>query len=433
MKCVRASVLVGLMTLLCGCPKNSPSPTPQPPRPAGGNPAPPARVRYALAVEGLPTDGRWKCDPAIGDVNGDGHRDLVLLPRLGGGPRAWLGDGAGRWRESSQGLAVGDQSCGGGLELLDLNGDGRLDLLTADHCNGLHAYLGDGQGGWELVARDVHPDEKQVPGGRDANDYIGAEDLAAGDVNGDGHVDVVAVSSGKTGLWVYHGDGTGRNWTWASIDLPREGWAVRAQLVDVNGDGKLDIVATHQKGPRVWLAEGPDQWKAASEGLPTPSIGGIYLCFDMADVNEDGRLDLVASNWVDGPEVYFQQADGRWVQSQDVFPDLLGGSYGLDTGDLDGDGHVDIVITGRKENEVGFVYGVFVLLGDGKGGWTWARDTGLVEHGLARCWGVRIGDLNGDERPDLVVGSGGAVATDMRRSEPVVPERILVWLGTPVK
>ena len=61
----------------------------------------------------------------------------------------------------------------------------------------------------------------------------------------------------------------------------------------MNGDGNRDIVAAYAAGPRVWLGDGKGSWREASQGLPAPEIHGLYWGIDVADLNGDGRIDLV--------------------------------------------------------------------------------------------------------------------------------------------
>ena len=95
--------------------------------------------------------------------------------------------------------------------------------------------------------------------------------------------------------------------------------------------------------------------------------------------------------------------------------------------DMDRDGHLDLLVSGRLTQDVGFVYGVFLLLGDGHGRWTYVPNTGLPETGLAFTWGVAAGDVNGDDILDGAAGSGGIVATDPNVQEPVLSSRLLCW------
>lgn len=385
-------------------------------------------ISFTLRSSGLPVDGMWKCDPVFGDVNGDGKVDLAALPRLGYGPRVWLGNGKGEWTESSKGLKYENRmrSCGGGLSLGDVNGDGLMDLAVADHCQGVFVYLGDGHGEWEVVQQKLFPG-KLVLRNSDRDLYVGAEDLTLADANGDGYPDLIVGAVDEGGVGLYIGDGTGANWEWVSSGLSSVGWVNRVTAADINGDGLIDVVASQSEGVRAWIGDGQGGFTAASTGLPTPMIQGLYTGVAVGDVNEDGRVDIATANWVDGPEIYLQQPDGSWKKTPDVSPEILGGASGLALGDIDNDGHLDIVFSGRLTQNVGYVYGVYVLLGDGRGGWVRAVGGGLPETGLAFTFGVTVGDFDGDGVLDIAAGSGGIVATDRNRLEPVIPSRILVW------
>jgi hypothetical protein len=393
-------------------------------------------VKFTNISEGLPTDGMWKCDPVLVDLNGDKHVDLAALPRLGSGPRVWLGDGSGHWKESSGGLTPGDRSCGGGMEAADVNNDGKLDLVAADHCQGVYVYLGDGAGAWNMVTKELFP--KQLITDEASEMQVmarqGAEDVAVGDVNGDGKLDLVVGGSDKGGINIYFGDGTGSSWThFVGTGLPTDDWANRVALADMNGDQHLDIVATFATGPRVWINDGKGVFTAKEAGLPTPIVKGIYTGLGIGDIDSDGRLDFAVANWVDGPEVYLQQLDGAFQKTPDVFPQMVGGAIGLGLADIDGDSKLDLVVAGRLEPTAGFVRGVFALLGDGKGGFRFIPDSGLPTTGLAATTGIGIADVTGDGVVDVAAGSGLIVeTTDDGPKDSSIPQHLLVWAGKKV-
>ncbi len=416
-----------ILTFILGCHDNSQTGTVSPITQAPPTPVSP--VQFTPRLSGLPSDGMWKCDPVFADINKDGNLDLLAMARLGDGPHVWIGDGKGNWTDHSQGLNHGMTSCGGGLDVADLNNDGNPDLVVADHCQGIFAYLGDGKGGWNLVTRELYPSHLAPPDADYAQMYSGMESVAIGDINADGFPDLLAGSSDKGGISLYIGDGTGANWTPVISNLPTKEWANRVRLHDMNGDGLLDVVASYNAGPSVWLCDTPEHWIPASEGLATPIIGGLYTGLAVADINEDGLPDIAIANWVDGPEVYLQQKDHSWVKTPDVFPQMLGGSVGLDLGDLDGDGHLDMVVSGRLKPNGGFVRGVFALKGDGKGNWSFLKNSGLPETGLSAVTGVDIADINGDGSLDVALASGLIVETVPGPKQPAIPQRLLVWSG----
>jgi hypothetical protein len=407
--------IVFVMLYLASCAGVPVQPAKAPPEPA---------PKFKLSANGLARTGMWKCTPELTDINKDGHLDLLAIARLGDGAHVWLGDGKGNWTDSSKGLTMKNGSCGGGIAYGDINKDGFLDLAVADHCSGVYVYLGDASGQWKAVTEGLFP---PTVAGKITDDetkqfFVGVEDIALGDINGDGCLDIVAAASDQGGFAVYLGDCTGKKWKQAKAnglpdienpepeDEDNAGWANRVVLVDMNGDGVLDVVASYFKGPRIWLGDGKGHFRSASDGLPSPQIGGLYRGLDIGDVNEDGLLDLVAANDVNGPEVYLQQPGGTWKAMGDVMPSLQNGAVGVAFGDFNKDGHLDIMVAGRQIKELGSNYGLYLLQGDGKGNFKELPDTNLPASGLSVSWGVAVGDINEDGLLDFAAATGGAVA-----------------------
>lgn len=228
----------------------------------------------------------------------------------------------------------------------------------------------------------------------------------------------MAAANKRGGFSVYLGDGGGEVWRRAAdhglpcVETDRSGsyqggWATGILLRDMNGDSHLDVVAAHQTGPRVWLGDGKAHWRPGFQGLPTPLMGGLYRSTAVADVNEDGRPDLMAANWVNGAELFLQNPDGSWQAAIDPMPTLKGGAQAVAVTDVDRDGHMDLVIAGSRERQQAVnQWGLFVRRGDGRGGWSEFPAAGLPETGLVQVWGIRVGDVNQDGWPDLAVTTG---------------------------
>jgi hypothetical protein len=193
--------------------------------------------------------------------------------------------------------------------------------------------------------------------------------------------------------------------------------------------------------------------------LATPITGGLYRGLAVGDVNEDGRVDLVVANTSGGPEAYLQRSDGTWERSPSTaLSSLVGGADSLALGDLDGDGHLDLVVGGRRtrggesdlaigrgrarggesdlligglrgrggEGGLGELGGLFVFLGNGKAQWVEVEQTGLPAEGYPYVWGITLGDVNGDGKLDFAVGTGanaGARLAPPQQGEPIQPGR----------
>jgi hypothetical protein len=358
--------------------------------------------RFVSGSRGLPTAGEWRTHPALGDVNGDGHLDLAGLPRKGRGPVVWLGDGKGGWKEASTGLLVPGFSCGVGVAFADVNGDGHLDLGAADHCNGLFVFLGDGNGIWKLgppVTRDMGK---------------GYQDMAFADLNGDGKVDIAAIGAFEGGIAAFLGDGQG-HWKLADVGLPESGRGSYLKVGDVNEDGRPDLVVSFVDGlPRslppemsrnlVWLSQPSGRFEASSPDIPREvTWNGVAL----GDVNGDGHLDLALSSEPSpgaAPlSIYLGDGGKHWKAAGEGLPAADGQTRfdGVELADLDGDGHLDLVAVSAPDA------GIRIWMGDGQGRWKECEDTGLP-HGRSGLWGfgVAVRDVDGDGRPDIAAGFG---------------------------
>jgi hypothetical protein len=397
--------------------------------------APPV-IQYVPARDGLPTSKIWKSQIAFGDINGDGLPDLGVVSRLADGPYIFVGDGKGHWTDASSGLPR-ESFCGGGMDFGDANNDGKMDAAIADHCRGVFVYLGDGTGNWKSASTGLPS--------------IGAEDVAVGDFDHDGCLDLAVVAAAEEGVRAFKGNCKGV-WKESSTGLPQTEWGQAIVMADVDGDGNLDIVAAYSAGPRVWLGDGKGNWREASEGMPAPDIHGLYQGIAVGDVNGDGKLDVATGSATTGPEVYIQEPGPKWRKATDgIIP--MNVVFGVALGDLNNDGHVDLVAAGKTAlDEIGGVYGVFVFLGDGTGHWKLAENTGLPSTGMEKSWGVGLADIDRDGVLDIGVAFGDVLsptwrsgaarkaqgkdekANDEKAPKPKAPQRgmfgsIEVWRG----
>jgi len=234
--------------------------------------------------------------------------------------------------------------------------------------------------------------------------------IGAGDISGDGQPDVVSSGEGPMEPGAT-GKGGGLYWyeypTWTKHVIDANGtFADDMQLVDVDGDGDLDIVVPEDSTKQVRWYENPrprgnpatDPWKVHVIGSYAPFHFEEAHDVEVADLNGDGKVDVVIANqkWQlprpgkDQPEqvVFFQNNPNRWT------PVVVSHTYGEGTclADLNHDGRIDIV----------------------KGGW-WLENPGdplhdpWPQHWIVRGWpdraGVTVADINQDGRPDVVLAA----------------------------
>jgi hypothetical protein len=359
--------------------------------------APPAPVLAARAMsKGFETRGQWRGQPATGDLDGDGDLDLVTSLRrwdrktVGEGVFIYLNDGKGGFTATVDGLR---RDMGyGGAELADVNGDGKLDLAFSGHDVTPHLFL-------NFLDQERPTWVTTTPDGIDV-DTICA-DVALGDFDGDGHVDLATVGQfpGKSGLYVLFGDGDGGLSRKTEV-MPRQNFGSELLLNDLDGDGHVELVAATDIGLKIfgWDAEAG----AAVErpgGFSKPAVGGSDLALDVADLDGDGVKEIVLSglDYENHPplRLFRRQADGTW---KDWGSGLPAGESFFDAkfGRVDANGQVGLFLGGQ--------WGIQVLTMKKPGEF---ESLGRIE-GTTNLFNICAGDFTGDGKDEVVwVGEGG--------------------------
>ena len=294
---------------------------------------------------------------ALGDVNGDGNIDLALASHDTYNVTLLYGDGRGGFGPAP-GPAIamkdGREPHTHGLRIADLNGDGKSDLVTvnSNDDNDVAVMLGDGQGRFTRAPGS--------PFGVGPGPYP----FAVGDLNGDGTVDVVVTATGfRTGpvpplpsdrLTVLFGDGRGG---FKRSDVPlRRGHTWFAAIADVNNDQKADLVATHGDAPlaSVLLGDGRGNF-AEADGSPF-ALGQQAHYLALVDLNRDGRLDVVAAA---GTGVRGLMGDGRGgFTPAPTSPFAPGrGMWKFAVADLNADGKADVAASNLEADTVTVLLG----------------------------------------------------------------------------
>ena len=239
----------------------------------------------------------------------------------------------------------------------------------------------------------------RVPAGR------GPSALAAADVNADGLLDLLVGNETEGTLLVLLGDGAGGFRPASGSPSTAGPNPLDIAVGDFNRDGRLDVaIANHDTSGVTVLLGG------ASAAF-TPAIGSPFFTGSRphvhsvaaADLTGDGNLDLVAES-ADTDSVQVLVGDGHGSFSSPA-PYFVGALpyYRVRTGDLDGDGRPDVAIALSRE------HGVAVLRSDGRGGLTPMPGTPFPAGGNNPLT-VAIGDFNGDRKADLAVVHAGGVS-----------------------
>jgi enediyne biosynthesis protein E4 len=361
---------------------------------AGAAPAPGSALyrndgdwRFVEVTEraGVRGDG-WAMGAAVGDIDGDGHLDLYVT-RFGTN-LLYRNRGDGTFDEIGERAGVADPGWGHSAVFADLDGDGDLDLYVTNYlvldlataprksCQYRGITVACGPVGFPPQADRLFWNDgsgRFVDGSAAAGIHAAEPQFAMGvvavDFDDDGRIDLyVANDSGPN--FLFHNLGGGRfeevAWT-AGVATQNEGRmqaGMGVEAGDVDGDGRVDLLVTNfaLDHDTLHLNQGGDLFRDASYasglgGASYPTMGwGVRL----EDLDHDGDLDLYAARGHLYPEVEsggqerFAQpdllalnaGDGRFAASPERIerPRGAAASRGVASGDLDGDGDVDLVV-----------------------------------------------------------------------------------------
>lgn len=247
---------------------------------------------------------------ALSDFNGDGRLDLFLVYNEYAS-RILFGDGKGGFADS--GRAIGPPGFNGtSVWAADFDGDRDIDVIVTYYRKGARLYLNDGAG--TMVESD-----QAFP-----------EAMDAGDIDGDGDADVLALDDkGLVSVWLNE---KGR--------FVRQERAVNAgdgfmfvRMVDIDANGALDFLALSRAGNSVlWENDGKGGFRKNAQAFSS----GTRLA--AGDIDRDGRTDLVI-----GSSVWLNKGGGTFENVQTV---ALGMAASLDLADIDGDGDLDLLGAG---------------------------------------------------------------------------------------
>jgi hypothetical protein len=293
--------------------------------------------------------------------------------------------------------ASGGGVIGGSVITADFNGDGKADVLTPSG----GVFLGNADGTLTPTATvSLGTTAQNCP---KPTCVILFSVLAVGDFNGDGKPDILVqqAPTSSTGVSVFPGRGDG---TFSSPINSNPGVSIgNIRLADVNGDGKLDLVfvsITHTTN-QVYVSLGAGDGTFGTVTAYTVFSGGASVVeIVTGDFNGDGKIDVAASGNIDnavGPiGVLFGNGDGTFATPA-VTSVGVNAPNGLAVADFNGDGKLDLVLAGEQLSD--HTQQTYFLPGKGDGTF---QTPSIIAPGSGA---VAVGDVNGDGKLDVVVSA----------------------------
>ena len=304
------------------------------------------------------------------DFNGDGKPDLLTSDGTMN-----LGNGDGTFRLGTPVSVASDI-----LVVADFNGDGKADILEDQVSTwSLFVLLGRGDGTFQapIASQIALPAE-----------WVGT---AAIDLNSDGRADVVLLSGSAVLVYLGKGDGTFASAVSYSLGVTPNPTALA--FGDVNGDNRVDILVsvpgTAGPGQEICLlgnGDGTFQAPKTSNGVSNPAMFAVT-----GDFNGDGRLDVAVA----GVYILFGNGDGTF---QPPVASVSSGSPAA-AADVNGDGKMDLIL--QPNGPASQIY-----LGNGDGTFRNTTNYLLSFPPLGGSAGVVVADFNADGKLDIAAGNG---------------------------
>jgi len=381
------------------------------------------------------------------DLDGDGDLDLIT----GGDSNpdyeviAWENDGTPfetGWSQHN----IGDLGSAYGVAVGDLDNDGDVDVISG-HDSSPRLVV------WE---NDGTPFEGSWSGHSVGSPATRVNDVALGDLDNDGDLDIVSANGGPTGkVTAWENDGSPFIGTWGSTDVCTVTYSVNAAAMgDLDHDGYVDIVVGTSHAPAMGTAEDPvdsslwpnvyelrayqndgtpfaGAWPQTNVGRDPETAtfgsgryhgywGATVFSVALADLDNDGDLDIISTDHLEGDyQIKVWENDGTPFDGQPeeehwtwqptaagVYAPWMSSSvYDVTTGDVNNDGHVDLITAS------GEFYETVVWESDGRPFGSIITDTTWIRHNLGRftsegALSVAVGDFDQDGDLDIAHGSG---------------------------
>ncbi len=261
-----------------------------------------------------------------GDIDGDGDIDIATAGL--DGVKVFINNGRNSFEQK-----IVEEIDGERVQIIDINRDGQLDLLTTIKLNpSVRWYRNNG---------DMEFTGSYLGTGSEGKAY-------AGDINADGDPDVVTATN-EGGIiilrrWMNQGDGT-----FVATVLDGTDTGIKAVTIgDVNANGYRDIVTGGTNGLQAWDTSDGSTWTRRDLEDADDSISFTHIA--LGDINTDDKTDIVVGDQTNDEIHYYRNLDNNAFERSEFEDDV--DALTVKISDLDEDGHTDVLVAGQDDNNI---------------------------------------------------------------------------------
>jgi len=342
-----------------------------------------SRMTYSTGVGSFPRT------IIAGDMNGDGKPDLIVTNTAADNATVLLNSGTGIFTLQPNVRSVGGLSPYS-VTAADFNGDGKLDIAVANYdADSIGVLINQGNG--NFTAQMLYP----LPPGSSPRS------IAAGDVDGNGQPDLVVASSGADDVIVLFNKGNSIFSGRVSYSMVTGSSPYAVALADVDGDGKPDMVVANSGAGNIAVLLNIGSGRFAASTLYSTGAGSSPRAVALADVNNDGKIDIVVANALnDNVGVLLNTASGTFASAAAFSTGSGSSPSAVAVGDVNRDGKADIVVANYASDSVS------VLFNSASNGFS-TPATFSTGYGSSPA-SVALTDVNADGKLDIVVANYGS-------------------------